>query len=79
MKIGVTRSLSFPTMYMPWKYVDLLLKYSTVNMTFKAYARRLNKLYIHGGTGQVERMRILSHFQHSPKVNTIFLSKVRFS
>jgi len=53
------------------------LEYSTINVTFKAYARRLNKLYIHGGTGQVERMRILSHFQHSPKVNTIFLSKVR--
>lgn len=42
----------------------------------KAYAKRLGKLYIHGGTGQVERMRILSWFQHSPQVNTIFLSKV---
>lgn len=42
----------------------------------QAYAKKLNKLYIHGGTGQVERMRILQHFQHSPAVNTIFLSKV---
>lgn len=43
----------------------------------QAYAKRLGKLYIHGATGQVERMRILSQFQHNPKVNTIFLSKVR--
>ena len=42
----------------------------------QAYAKKLGKLYIHGGTGQVERMRILQHFQHSPEVNTIFLSKV---
>jgi hypothetical protein len=41
----------------------------------QAYAKKLGKLYIHGGTGQVERMRILSWFQHSPQVNTIFLSK----
>lgn len=42
----------------------------------QAYAKKLGKLYIHGGTGQTERMRILQHFQHSPEVNTIFLSKV---
>ena len=44
---------------------------------YKAYAKKLGKLYIHGGTGQTERMRILQWFQHSPEVNTIFLSKVR--
>ena len=42
----------------------------------QAYAKKLGKLYIHGGTGQTERMRILQWFQHSPEVNTIFLSKV---
>ena len=42
----------------------------------QAYARRLGKLFIHGGVGQVERMLILSKFQHDPRVNTIFLSKV---
>jgi hypothetical protein len=42
----------------------------------QAYAKKLKKPYINGGTGQVERMRILQHFQHSPEVNTIFLSKV---
>lgn len=46
-------------------------------MLNKAYARKLNKLYIHGGTPQVERMRILQNFQHNPVVNTIFLSKVK--
>jgi hypothetical protein len=45
-------------------------------MEKKAYAKKLKKPYIHGQTGQVERMRILQHFQHSPEVNTIFLSKV---
>lgn len=42
----------------------------------QAYAKKLRKLYIHGGTPQVERMRILQNFQHNPLVNTIFLSKV---
>jgi len=42
----------------------------------KAYAKKLGKLFIHGGTGQVERMRILQLFQHHPEVSTIFLSKV---
>lgn len=42
----------------------------------QAYARRLGKLFIHGGVGQQERMLILSKFQHDPRVNTIFLSKV---
>ncbi|KXN91670.1 putative DNA repair helicase ercc3, partial [Leucoagaricus sp. SymC.cos] len=55
---------------------DKVIVFSDNVYALEAYARRLNKLYIHGGTGQVERMRILSHFQHSPKVNTIFLSKV---
>ena len=49
---------------------------SHLKVLWEAYAKKLGKLYIHGGTGQVERMRILQHFQHSPKINTIFLSKV---
>lgn len=40
------------------------------------YAKKLGKLYIHGGTPQIERMRVLQRFQHDPEVNTIFLSKV---
>jgi DNA excision repair protein ERCC-3 len=42
----------------------------------QAYAKKLGKPYIHGATGQAERMSILNWFQHSPQVNTIFLSKV---
>ena len=42
----------------------------------EAYAIKLGKPYIHGGTPQIERMRILQNFQHNPIVNTIFLSKV---
>lgn len=44
----------------------------------QAYAKKLGKPYIHGGTGQVERMRVLQWFQHDSNVNTIFLSKVHF-
>jgi len=55
---------------------DKIIVFSDNVYALEAYAKKLNKLYIHGGTGQVERMRILQHFQHSPAVNTIFLSKV---
>jgi DNA excision repair protein ERCC-3 len=40
------------------------------------YARKLGKAFIHGGTPEGERLRILSRFQHDPQLNTIFLSKV---
>ncbi|KAF8920369.1 P-loop containing nucleoside triphosphate hydrolase protein [Mucidula mucida] len=55
---------------------DKIIVFSDNVFALEAYAKRLGKLYIHGATGQVERMRILSWFQHSPQVNTIFLSKV---
>jgi DNA excision repair protein ERCC-3 len=57
---------------------EVVFKYIKQLTSYQAYARKLNKLYIHGGTPQVERMRILQNFQHNPIVNTIFLSKVRF-
>lgn len=55
---------------------DKVIVFSDNVYALEAYAKRLHKLYIHGGTSQVERMRILQWFQHSPEVNTIFLSKV---
>ncbi|KAF9466531.1 DNA helicase [Collybia nuda] len=55
---------------------DKIIVFSDNVFALEAYARRLGKLFIHGGTGQVERMRVLSQFQSSPRVNTIFLSKV---
>lgn len=33
--------------------------------------------YIYGPTSQGERMQILQNFKHNPKINTIFISKVR--
>ncbi|KAI3613650.1 dna helicase [Moniliophthora roreri] len=55
---------------------DKIIVFSDNVYALVAYATRLRRLYIHGATGQVERMRILSRFQHDPNVNTIFLSKV---
>lgn len=57
---------------------DKIIVFSDNVYALEAYAKKLNKLYICGMTGQVERMRILQHFQHSPQVNTIFLSKVQY-
>ena len=45
----------------------------------QAYAKKLGKSFIHGGTPEGERLRILSRFQHDPQLNTIFLSKVSSS
>ncbi|KAH8831522.1 DNA helicase [Flagelloscypha sp. PMI_526] len=55
---------------------DKIIVFSDNVYALEAYARKLHKPYIHGGTGQVERMRILSRFQHDPSISTIFLSKV---
>ncbi|GAA5949505.1 hypothetical protein JCM3765_002683 [Sporobolomyces pararoseus] len=55
---------------------DKIIVFSDNVYALEAYAKKLGKLYIHGGTPQVERMRILQNFQHNPIVNTIFLSKV---
>lgn len=55
---------------------DKIIVFSDNVYALEMYARKLGKLYIHGGTPQAERMRVLQHFQHSPEVNTIFLSKV---
>jgi DNA excision repair protein ERCC-3 len=42
----------------------------------EAYALKLKKAYIYGGTPQAERMKILENFQLNDKVNTVFLSKI---
>jgi len=55
---------------------DKIIVFSDNVYALEAYAKKLSKLFIHGGTPQVERMRILQNFQHNPQVNTIFLSKV---
>lgn len=55
---------------------DKIIVFSDNVYALEAYAKKLSKPYIHGGTPQTERMRILQHFQHNPLINTIFLSKV---
>jgi len=42
----------------------------------EAYALKLQKPYIYGGTPQQERLKILKNFQHNELVNTVFLSKI---
>ena len=39
----------------------------------------VNRPFIDGQTPQNERMRIFKNFVSNPMVNTIFISKVRFS
>ncbi|XP_014669254.1 PREDICTED: TFIIH basal transcription factor complex helicase XPB subunit-like [Priapulus caudatus] len=55
---------------------DKIIVFSDNVFALKNYAIKLNKPYIYGPTTQGERMQILQNFQHNPKVNTIFVSKV---
>lgn len=55
---------------------DKVIVFSDNVFALKAYALKLNKYYIYGGTPQSERLRVLENFQHSELVNTIFLSKI---
>ena len=55
---------------------DKVIVFSDNVFALKAYALKLKKFYIYGGTPQAERLRVLENFQHSELVNTIFLSKI---
>ncbi|KAL9635199.1 MAG: hypothetical protein Q9164_003617 [Protoblastenia rupestris] len=55
---------------------DKVIVFSDNVFALKAYALKLKKFYIYGGTPQSERLRVLENFQHSELVNTIFLSKI---
>ncbi|CAB4386763.1 DNA repair helicase rad25 [Rhizophagus irregularis] len=55
---------------------DKIIVFSDNVYALEKYARELKVPFIHGKTKPPERMYILSLFQHDPKVNTIFLSKV---
>lgn len=55
---------------------DKIIVFSDNVYALQAYARKLNKHFIYGGTGHVDRMKILDLFRSNPNVNTIFLSKV---
>ncbi len=55
---------------------DKIIVFSDNVYALRAYALKLNKHFIYGGTPQQERMHILQNFQYNHMVNTIFLSKV---
>ncbi|KAF3941062.1 hypothetical protein ABW19_dt0204588 [Dactylella cylindrospora] len=55
---------------------DKVIVFSDNVFALAAYARKLNKPYIYGGTPQQERLKILKNFQHNELINTVFLSKI---
>ncbi|KAI4143568.1 MAG: hypothetical protein LQ340_006955 [Diploschistes diacapsis] len=55
---------------------DKIIVFSDNVYALQAYAKKLNKAYIYGGTPQQERLNILENFQHNDQVNTVFLSKI---
>ncbi|CAF0714328.1 unnamed protein product [Brachionus calyciflorus] len=55
---------------------DKIIVFSDNVFALKHYAIQLNCPYIYGPTSQNERLQILQNFQHNPKVNCIFVSKV---
>jgi DNA excision repair protein ERCC-3 len=55
---------------------DKIIVFSDNVFALQAYAKKLQKPFIYGPTGQTERMRILQQFQSNPALSTIFLSKV---
>ncbi|XP_078573566.1 general transcription and DNA repair factor IIH helicase/translocase subunit XPB-like [Branchiostoma floridae x Branchiostoma japonicum] len=55
---------------------DKVIVFSDNVFALKEYAKRMGKPFIYGPTSQGERMHVLQNFQHNPKVNTIFISKV---
>ena len=55
---------------------DKTIVFSDNVFALEAYAKKLDKYYIYGGTSQRERLDILENFQRNPEMKTIFLSKV---
>ena len=55
---------------------DKIIVFSDELYSLRAYAEKLQKYFIYGGTPQQERMRLLANFQYNDEVNTLFLSKI---
>jgi DNA excision repair protein ERCC-3 len=55
---------------------DKIIVFSDNVYALEAYARRLMKPYLYGGTGNAERQLILDYFRNSPDCSTLFLSKI---
>ncbi|KAG4306495.1 hypothetical protein PORY_000483 [Pneumocystis oryctolagi] len=55
---------------------DKIIVFSDNVYALRAYALKLQKYYIYGGTSQHERIKILENFRYNDMVKTIFLSKI---
>jgi DNA excision repair protein ERCC-3 len=55
---------------------DKVIVFSDNVYALEAFAKKLKKVFIYGGTPQAERQGILENFQYNPDVNTMFLSKI---
>ena len=55
---------------------DKILVFSDHVFALKRYAEKMRRCIIYGATSQIERLRVLDNFRHSPLVNTLFISKV---
>lgn len=55
---------------------DKVIVFSDNIYAIETIARKLERPFIHGGVGNVERQGILTYFQRTNEVNTIFLSRV---
>lgn len=55
---------------------DKIIVFSDNVYALKAYALRLEKPFIFGGTSQAERLQVLQNFQLNPDIQTLFLSKI---
>lgn len=55
---------------------DKIIVFSDSTVALKIYAEKLRKPFIWGKTTDTERIQILQNFQHNPRINTIFVSKV---
>ncbi|KZF25495.1 DNA repair helicase rad25 [Xylona heveae TC161] len=55
---------------------DKIIVFSDSVYALEAYARKLMRPYLYGGTGNAERQEILDLFRNSQHCNTLFLSKI---
>eukprot|EP00941_MAST-03F_sp_MAST-3F-sp1_P001904 g1904.t1 len=55
---------------------DKILVFSDHVFALRLYAEKMRRCIIYGATSQIERLRVLENFRHSPLVNTLFISKV---
>ncbi|KAL2259646.1 hypothetical protein VTK26DRAFT_6623 [Humicola hyalothermophila] len=55
---------------------DKIIVFSDNVYALEAYARRMMKPFLYGGTSGAERQTVLDYFRRSPDCSTLFLSKI---